>query len=233
MTLTDLGILAGLALVDSTSVGTLVIPLWLLSRSNIHPPALLTYLGILNGFYWLVGMVVLIGGEKISQMTSQFNLPLPVIWGQLVVGAGLVLWGLWIDEQPAANGLSPRMQRWQEKTLNAAQSPSLLAGLALIAGLFELATMLPYLAALSRLSQMNLAIGSQATWLIAYVLLMTLPALSLLALRILLQDRIASFLLKLETWLTRQSKAILSTAFMVVGALLALPAAQSLGLLKF
>ncbi|MGS2617245.1 hypothetical protein ACVCAH_22370 [Micromonospora sp. LZ34] len=51
--------LAGLALVDSTSIGTLFIPVWLLlTPGPVNARRILTYLGTIAGFYFAVGLLL-------------------------------------------------------------------------------------------------------------------------------------------------------------------------------
>ena len=49
-----------LALIDATSIGTLVIPIWLLLRRDYRRaiPRVLLYLGLLAGFYWAIGLLL-------------------------------------------------------------------------------------------------------------------------------------------------------------------------------
>lgn len=51
--------LAGLALVDSTSIGTLFIPIWLLlAPGRVSVRRILVYLGTIAAFYFAVGLVL-------------------------------------------------------------------------------------------------------------------------------------------------------------------------------
>ena len=50
--------LAALALVDSTSFGTLGIPVYMLVQPRVRVAALLGYLATIAGFYWLLGVVL-------------------------------------------------------------------------------------------------------------------------------------------------------------------------------
>ena len=56
------GVLVVLALIDSTSFGTLLIPVWLLlAPGRLRAGRVLVYLGTVAAFYLAVGIVVLLG----------------------------------------------------------------------------------------------------------------------------------------------------------------------------
>ncbi|MBU2664469.1 hypothetical protein KOI35_13280 [Actinoplanes bogorensis] len=59
---------AGLAIVDSTSVGTLFIPVWLLlAPERIGARRFLGYLGPIGGFYPAAGVLLLLVGARIPR----------------------------------------------------------------------------------------------------------------------------------------------------------------------
>ena len=62
LSLALLGGLVVLALIDSTSFGTLLIPIWLLmSPGRVRVGRLLAYLGTVAAFYFAVGAVIALG----------------------------------------------------------------------------------------------------------------------------------------------------------------------------
>ncbi len=83
----------GLALLDSTSVGTLVVPGLLLARPAPPYRALPWYAGTLFLFYFLLGIAGLGGLDLIGAAADLRTTDLG-LWVQLIVGAGLVLWGV-------------------------------------------------------------------------------------------------------------------------------------------
>ena len=90
--------LVGLALVDSTSVGTLVLPLWLmLAPGRVRVGRILTFLGAVAGCYLLIGVLLLLGAAR---LTGPFGAALDSTGGrvlQLVVGGVLVVLGLTVE----------------------------------------------------------------------------------------------------------------------------------------
>src|SRR5699024_3681094 len=97
-----LGGLVVLALVDSTSAGTLGIPVWMLARPRIRVRPVLGYLATIALFYWLLGLVLLLGLEGLTRVAGQLEEHPVVLWGQLVVGLGLLALSFLFDEKPAA-----------------------------------------------------------------------------------------------------------------------------------
>ncbi|MGO1318106.1 MAG: GAP family protein, partial [Cellulomonadaceae bacterium] len=97
MSLTLVGALVVLALVDSTSFGTLLIPIWLmLTPGPLHVRRLLTFLGTVAGFYMLVGFALVAGlGGLLSRSDQLLDNPF-VSRAQLVVGVVLFVWSFFI-----------------------------------------------------------------------------------------------------------------------------------------
>ncbi|WP_160320863.1 GAP family protein [Arthrobacter alpinus] len=73
--------------------------------------------------------------------------------------------------------------KWQTRLSKALRSPGGMVGLALVAGLLELPTMVPYLVAIGFLSNSTLPLPGAIGLLVVYCLLMLVPALILLGLR--------------------------------------------------
>lgn len=221
-----------LALVDATSIGTLIIPIWLLLRRNYREviPKILMYLGIIAGFYWLVGLALRAGWNLSAGVLPQgFFQHSTTRLVMLVLGAGMVLWALFSDTreqkaaktnqtqrltgaragESAAESVGDRRQGvdteqtamklspgWQKLVGRALDSRGGLMVLALIAGLLELPTMLPYLGAMNVLHASGWPSGVQVLVLAGYCLVMILPALVLVLVRALAGD-------VLDTWLQR------------------------------
>lgn len=204
-----------LALVDATSIGTLVIPLWLLLRGRREViPKVLAYLAVIAGFYWVIGVLLRSGLLLID--TSIFEHRFFQIAG-VVLGVLLIIWALGYrtDAQKeaaarkkagsrAAGGAEPAGQlkteevprRLRGKLGKALDTRTGLVALALFAGLLELPTMLPYLAAVGVMQGTGWSMGLQLIALAGYCLVMILPALALAGLKALAGARI-------EEWLSR------------------------------
>ncbi len=205
--------LAVLALIDSTSIGTLLIPLWLMLRPDARRilPRILLFLGVLAAFYFAVGIAVLSGAEWITNGVGwQALTKLPAVqWAMVLGGGGMLAYSLQPDPAKkaqkkaamAANAggtsgpesamLESKVEaKWKSRLSKALRSPGGIIGLALIAGLLELPTMLPYLVAIGLLSNSTLALPAGVLVLAAYCLVMLAPALLLLALRTTLGHRL-------------------------------------------
>ncbi|GAB47828.1 GAP family protein [Mobilicoccus pelagius] len=244
MTPTDLVPLAGLALVDSTSFGTLGIPVFLLARERVHVRAFLLFLATLAGFYWALGLLLL-GGADMLTRTLAGVADLPVLgWAQLAAGVTLFALSWTVDgnatrrrtARRAASGVETgptRRERWQAALVDDRPRARVVVAVALGAGLVEAASMLPYLAAVGIIAAAHPGPVTVAGVLLAYVLAMVAPALALLALRLVARRALDPLLRRLGTWLDRNADDILGWVLGIVGLLLAADAAQRLGLLQF
>jgi len=303
MTLEILAQLAILALIDSTSIGTLVIPVWLLLRPGARSTAgkVAVYLGAVGVFYFLVGLVLLSGAAGIAGVLGSGSigsvLELPAVQAVMVAaGAGMLIWSfkdsLGISKPgarnssaggggtagaagPAAAGAAAGQvhlpahippapssrqgdrpgfaagyattgstsgsgtpagargakvaaaersaateRRWQHRIARSLDTRGGLLGLALLAGLLELPTMLPYLAAVGLLTGSGTEWPASAGILGLYCLVMLLPAGLLLAGRLLLGRLLDSPLERLGAWLSRVSGEAVLWVVGIVGFLL-------------
>jgi len=90
-TTTMLGTLAVLALIDSTSFGTLGVPAWMLVQRQIRVLAVLVYLCVISGFYWVLGLALLGGADALRDLLHDLAGNRGLLRAQLVLGVGLVL----------------------------------------------------------------------------------------------------------------------------------------------
>lgn len=232
MSPSEMGALAGLALADSTSIGTLVIPVWLLMRERFEARRTLLYLVAVAGFYWVVSLVLLAFMARVAAATESIHLGRSWVWGQLAIGGMVLAIGFWCDQRPAvAMEGSPRVQRWRDRMLRLDENRTVV-GLALTAGVMELATMLPLLTALGMLEKSNLSPTASVLAMTGYVALMMLPATALLAMRVALGVRVAKPIASLGRRLERHAHAITATVLMAVGGLASADAAIRLDLIS-
>lgn len=228
--------LAGLALVDSTSFGTLVIPLILLLQPRIRLGRIIVYLTTIGGFYLLLGLALLAGASWVQSLSgfgeALTSTPAYVI--QAVLGVGLIALSFRYDAKPVARrkaaraGRPTRIEKWREAAMGEHASMRALITLALLAGVVEVASMLPYLVAVGIITTANLPTISGAAVLTGYVLIMLLPAGVLLLVRLLGGARLEKPLTRLRNWVVAHTAGALGWVIGTAGILLILDAVREL-----
>ncbi|WP_460682653.1 GAP family protein [Nesterenkonia populi] len=247
-----LPLLLGLALVDSLSFGTLAIPVWLLiAPGRPRPHRVLLYLLIIAGFYFVVGALLLQGIDVLLPLTGiDWNDP-AVHRFLFFVGAGLVVLSFAIDTKKqrerraerAASG-DTRLGRWRRAITGESEAsgsgsspggsrtkPGLrpVLMLALVAGILEVATMLPYLAGIGIISANDVPENTRFWLLGGYSLVMILPAIVLLIARLIAGKTVIGPLTRLDDWFNRKSGSAFAWIIGIVGAVIVvhtLPAMQ-------
>ena len=238
MDVLSLGGLAVLALVDSTSFGTLLIPLWMMLAPRVRASRLLVYLAVVSVFYFLVGLGLLAGLDAITSAVSDLAGSRPFAVVQLLVGAGLVVLSYAMDpayerigrKHPPGHRPAPsaRAQRWQG-VLTASDVPlRTVVVIALTATALEVATMLPYLAAVGIITTSGEPVAVQVGVLAAYVVVMVLPALLALALRLAARRLVEPGLARLSRWMSEKAGSAVAWVVGIVGVLIALNALGTL-----
>ena len=227
-----IAVLVLLALIDSTSFGTLLIPLCLMLAPGLpHPGRILLFLGTVAGFYLLLGIALLLGASTLLDTLQEVGNSQPLRVAQLVAGVGLMALGVLMEPWTKA-GKERRLARRTEKLARSGPSlqmrmrmraidPSVSVGaviaLALAASAIEAASMIPYLAAIGLLTASELSLTSRGAALFGYCLVMIAPALLLLAARLLLHDHVAPALTKLEDFMSRNANEAMAWVIFLVG----------------
>jgi hypothetical protein len=236
--------LAALALIDSTSFGTLLIPIWLLlAPGRVRAGRMLVYLGTIAVFYFAVGMLIAIGATTFIDDIGALLDTRPALWTQLVLGVGLLLLSFRFDAKSSKESHGGgRTARWRERALGVDADGSgatrtrasvmPLMGLALGAATIEVATMLPYLAAIGMVTTAGLGAAGITATMAAYCVVMVVPALALLAGRLLARDAVEPLLVKINDWMTKNAASTTGWVLGIVGFLVARDAAWNLGLLE-
>ncbi|WP_033342506.1 GAP family protein [Catenuloplanes japonicus] len=228
MDLVTLAGLAGLALIDSTSIGTLVIPIWMLLAPRVRASRFLIYLATVAVFYAVVGVILVLGAEAATAAFSGLADARWVSWVQLAAGVGLFAWSFRFDGKRRRG--PGRADRWKARLTGENATVTAMIGLGVGAAALEVATMLPYLAAVGLITSADLPVAGWLVTLAGYVLVMILPALLLGGVRALARDRIAPLLERLSTWLATHTEGALGWVLGIAGFLLARDAAFRLGL---
>ncbi|TYB51043.1 hypothetical protein FXF51_54480 [Nonomuraea sp. PA05] len=224
MTIALLLALAGLAVLDSTSFGTLGIPVYLmLSLDRSRTSRLFVYLATVTVFYFLVGVALMFGLSTAMNTFGDALNSRPAYIVQLVLGVGLFALSWRFDPKWRAKRNLP--ERTFEPRMG---GPRTMMMVGLTAGALEVATMVPYLAAIGMMTTSGLAAGQWVPLLAAYVLIMILPTLALMAVRAAAGARLEPKLERLRVWLVKHSSSMLSWGMAIVGFLLARDAAARL-----
>lgn len=235
-----------LALIDSTSIGTLVIPLLMVLRARNGKTlrAAIYYLGVLATFYLVIGLLVLSGvGFLDTVLTGGILDSSAMRWILLIVGAGMFAGSFAMNRKPktasaqyvAADGTtkeqphaelpdpSPATKsqlKWGNRLDRALGTRTGVAILGLSAGLLELPTMLPYLGAIGLLSTSGKPVTMQVGLLVLYCVVMIVPALLLIAVRAVAGERLTKHFDKLSAWLAKSSGETLAWVVGIIGFLL-------------
>lgn len=234
MTLAVLAALVGLALVDSTSFGTFVLPLMMLLSPRVRTRNVVVHLATLGVFYFGVGVLLLLGAEAAVDAVGPLLESRVARVAQLVLGVALVVVSYVIDPKVAAKrrtrrGLPPaEPSPWRRRALGADATLPVAVGVALAAGAVEVASMLPYLGAVGLIVASDVSTGTQLGVLAGYVVVMILPALVLLGVRLAAGRRLEPKLARLEAWLTRRTSGASAWVVGIIGVLIALDAVGAL-----
>jgi hypothetical protein len=228
MTLVLFGTLVVLALIDSTSFGTLVIPLWLLATpGRLRPGRVLVFLATVVAFYFAVGLAILWGaGWAFEGLAAAATSPAGLLV-LLAAGVALIVWSLALEQRAKRERregvvVSGRIREWRKRAVgDEGGGIGSLVALAVTATTVELASMLPYLGAIGAITASDVEWPLTAAVLAGYCLVMVSPAFVLLAARVLFAGRVEPLLARLETWLTRNASETLSWVVGIVGVLLA------------
>lgn len=225
MTATLAAALAGLALVDSTSLGTLVVPLWfLLAPGRPRVRVLAGYLAVLASFYAVVG-IALWSLARLGVTVASGWVDHPAVRvAQLVLGLALFAWSFRFDSRRGASSVA----RWRERVTTSGTGARPIVGLALVAGLSEVATMLPYLGAIGLLVSADVSPPTAAVTLAAYCLVMIAPAAAITGARLAVGRRLDGPLGRIDGYLSARADTVVGWVIGIVGFVLAASAANAL-----
>jgi hypothetical protein len=232
-----------LALIDSTSFGTLVIPIWLmLAPGRLRPGRILLYLVTIAGFYLVLGVALTVGAMAFLDQLRGVAGSTPAQLLQLLVGIALLVLGLTVepltkagkakravkrDARRAERG-PDRIQRWRARATTGEGSASGLMTLAITAAAIEAASMVPYLAAIGLITTSDISFAQSVVVLGCYCLVMVAPAVVLLTTRMVLHERISPALARFEGWLSRNSREAIAWVLFLLGLYLTASAVDAL-----
>lgn len=218
-----------LALVDSTSMGTLVIPVILLvvgqgGALRIAGRTLL-YLAVIGLFYLLLGIALLAGLLPLIESFGYLLASPAVMLALAVSGVLLVVWSFRLDPKSVRKrGGDPEAsaRRWTDRARRASGRPGLLISLALLAGVVEAASMIPYLAAMGIIADMGIGLGGGALVLVGYCAVMIVPGAVLCGVRAALGARADAFLDRVHEWAVKNVTSAFSWVVGIIGVIILL-----------
>jgi hypothetical protein len=212
--------LLGLALVDSTSLGTIGVPIFLtVARTPVRRVVL--YLATITVFYFVVGVALLLGiNSALTVIGSVFESRAALVV-QLFAGAALFVLSFRFDARKRAG--RPK-RSWEPKN----GSASSMVGLALTAGIVEITSMVPYIAAIGMLIGSDLSTLARIGIIAGYTTVMALPALALLGLSRIGAPWVDRLLEWAGKWIERNAEGMLGWMLGIVGFFLAANAIGSL-----
>ena len=218
MSFVTIAALVGLAFLDASTLSTLLIPLWLISKPGpFHPRRLITYLAVTAGTYLVLGIAVLtIASHLIDTYLDTLQGPLAarifIGLGVLVIIMGML--GIIRGRREAQPGPSV-ITRLRDRALATNAST---ATLALSAILVEAATMWPYLVAISLIATNGPGLPLDIFWLAFYNVLMVLPAIILTWARSKYPEQTDLLLSKTQETMSAAGSTFTSWLAIVIGA---------------
>lgn len=229
-----------LALIDSMSFGTLLIPVWLLMTSRrVRVDRFLIYLLTLVGLYFLFGLIIMFSADLFLNRYGSLLESKQMLIGQFILGILLLIISQLMDSKKARLRASERAAQgggrilnWRQRIMGGKDSNKsaliTLVGLALTAVVLEIATMLPYLAAIGLITVESPSWSISSFMLLGYCIIMILPALLLLVGRLVAHKTLEPILIRLDKWLTKNAQSMTAWIIGIVGFLLAANAIYAL-----
>lgn len=225
--------LLGLALLDSTSVGTLVIPLVLVLRARrVNVVSLAVYFLTVCGIYLGLGVALLLGIDLLNGVMDQIAASPVTPWLQLVLGVALFAVGVGAPN-PRKKGRTELLQGNRSVEKTGGRRLLGMVGLGAVASLTEAATMVPYLAANGIIAGLDVAWSGRLAILALYCVVMILPALVLLGAVLLWGAKIFPWVERVLPRLEYEAKVTLLWVAAIVGFIMAQRAAVALGLIEW
>ena len=230
-----LGVLAVLALIDSTAFGTSLVPLWLmLAPGKLRAGRVMMYLLTLAGGYALVGLVILatltLVGEQAMDAIAGAREQTTFLIVQLAIGAGLIWYSSRLDpftkagkerkqQRMTKKGATDRVSRFRARAVGPESGGGVwpLMGLALLAVVAEFATLLPYLAGIGLVAAEGPPMPGSAGMIVFYCAVMITPATLLLIGRVVAGRTLDRPLKRLEGFLNRHANGAVALVLFLLG----------------
>lgn len=227
----DYLVLIGLALLDSLSAGTLLIPVVLLivwRRMRFVP--YFTYLSTIALSYFAIGIALFFGLRRAVDAVAKVTSEEWFAWAMLVLGILLAAYGI-LSPNPKKRTVEEVLESRSEETEKASAGFAAMVGLAMGAAVIEVATMLPYLAATGIIEALTVPLAVQLLILALYCVVMIAPALFIGAVFAAYGDRVYNRIAKAIPRLEYETKVTVLWVAAIVGIFLVVRSANQLELI--
>ncbi|MFD0714521.1 GAP family protein [Paenibacillus sp. GCM10027626] len=207
-----------LSVLDTLSPATLGVTVYLLLTVKERLVSrLFAYLATVALFYFLVGAALMLGFEAILEAAAELFQSRPVSWAMAIIGGGLFIASFYVPNKKSAEPRRPKSKRI-----------GAMVGLGLTTSLIEVATALPYFAAIGLMTTAKLNVAQWVPMLAAYNFIMILPPLVLLLLHALFGRMMQRMLEKLRVKIAGSTGSALSWVMCIVGLILLLNSIDNL-----
>ncbi|WP_106767386.1 GAP family protein [Paenibacillus faecalis] len=199
-----------LSLLDTISPAMLGVTVYLLlSARDRLVPRLMVYLLTVAGFYFFVGASLMLGLDAIFESVSGILQNRAVSWIMAITGAVLFIASFYV---PTKKTTEPRRPK--------SSSIGAMVALGFTTALLEVATALPYFAAIGLMTTAQLKIFQWVPILVAYNFIMILPPLLLFGLHAVFGRLMQKPLERLRVKLANSSGSVLSWVMSIAGIIL-------------
>lgn len=202
--------IGGLALLDTLSPATIGVTVYLLlTETKSLASRLVIYLLTVAGFYFSVGVMLMLGmGVLLDSVASLFQ-SRAVSWVIFIMGVGLFIASFYSPQK--GNTELPRPK---------SKSRFSMVALGFTTALIEVGTAFPYFAAIGLMTTADLTPYQWLPVMSGYNLIMVLPSLILFMLYLLFGRMMQRPLERLQMSIAKQSGSVLSWVLCIVGLIL-------------
>ncbi|BFH59541.1 GAP family protein [Paenibacillus azoreducens] len=206
-----LGMIGGLALLDTLSPATLGVTVYLLiSEKERVGSRLMIYLGTVAVFYFSVGVALMLGLDALLSAVSSIFQNRTVSWVTMIIGVGLFI----------ASFYYPKNKKESDLPRPKSRTNTSMVAFGITTSLIEVGTAIPYFAAIGLMTTSNLAVYQWLPILAGYNFIMVLPPLILFVLHVLLGRLMQKPLERLRTKLAKNAGSAVSWIMCIVGLIL-------------
>ncbi|MDR0267797.1 GAP family protein [Paenibacillus sp.] len=211
MSLELLGMIGGLALLDTLSPGTLGVTVYLLvSEKERVGSRLMIYLATIAIFYFSVGVALMLGLDALLSTLSSIFQNRIISWVTMIVGVGLFI----------ASFYYPKSKKQSELPRPKSRSKTSMVAFGITTAFIEVGTAFPYFAAIGLMTSSKLAVYQWLPILAGYNFIMVLPPLILFVLHALLGSIMQKPLERLRIKLAKNTGSAVSWIMCIVGLIL-------------